>query len=339
MSAVPGTLIEKINSAFRACGVVPQSIGVAVSGGSDSAMLAVAAAEHARSSGLDLHLFHIHHGLQQSADEWAHRVHDLAHQLAVPCHSRRVLIDSQTGKGIEAAAREARYTALCDLAKKVGVRVILLGHHQHDQAETVLLRLLRGAGPEGLAAMANRTEREGIVYLRPWLTVDRTDILRVAQQYAVQTGWQFVIDPTNTDDRYARAAVRTRLAPVLDQRWPGWRDRLVRHAAQAAQTCEVLEEVAHADLQRLDFHEDNRSFSLRMWRELSAARQALVLRYWLDLHGLPMPTQSRLDDLMRQLRQVHALGFDRALSVRHAGSIIVCARGRVSVIDRSDATL
>lgn len=351
MLAFPDRLVQKIHAVLagefgssRACGApdpgtTRQRFGVAISGGPDSAMLAVAAADYATSCGLELHLFHIHHGLQRVADEWQHRVHDLAHQLAVPCHSRRVVVQSGSGKGVEAAAREARYTALADLARQAGVQVMLLGHHQHDQAETVLLRLLRGAGPAGLSAMSVRSEREGLVYLRPWLDVGRDDILQVADRYAQETGWQYVTDPTNTQDRYTRAAVRQRLAPVLDERWPGWRDRLVRHAEQASQTREVLDEVAHADLMALDFSEQDRSFSLLAWRGLSTARQALVLRYWLAMQGLMMPSQARLEELMRQLRQLHALGFDRALALKHAGATITCRQGRVMLLDEGGSTL
>ncbi len=326
-------LVKKIHQAVAALPSPPCVLGVACSGGADSAMLAVAASQYGASCGVEVHLFHVHHGLQASADEWLHRVHDLAHQLKLPCHSRRVHVDLSGGDGLEAAARNARYQALADMASAAGVRHMLLGHHQHDQAETVLLRLLRGAGPLGLAAMATQTERDGLVYVRPWLEMDRQQIIEAAQVYAQQTGWQYVTDPSNYQDRYTRAALRERLAPALDERWPGWRDRLARHARQSAQTAQVLDEVAAADLQSLDLGATDNSFSLARWRELSVARQALALRYWLARQGLPMPTDARLQDLMRQLRQLHALGFDRSMRVRHAGVEIVCQKGRVLVVE------
>ena len=324
-------LVLKIHQSLQTLASMPVHLGVAISGGPDSAMLAVAASQYAQRHSLDLHLLHVHHGLQQAADEWQHRVHDLGHQLMVPCHSRRVVVDRAGGKGLEAAAREARYTALCAMATQVGAGCVLLGHHQHDQAETVLLRLLRGAGPAGLAAMPAVTRRDAVVFIRPWLGVDRSAIIAAAQDYAARTGWQYVTDPTNTHDRYTRSALRERLAPALDERWPGWRDRLARHARQAAQTREVLDEVAAADLAALEYREHDRSFGLKAWRALSPARQALVLRYWLGIQNLPMPTEARLDDLMRQLRQLHAFGFDRTLRVRHAGVEIACVRGRVAI--------
>lgn len=330
----PDALIQKVRSAITALSPQPCSFGVAVSGGADSAMLAVAAAHYAAGHGLAVHLFHVHHGLQAAADEWLHRVHDLAHQLALPCHSMHVSVCATSGQGTEAAARDARYQALRCMAGVVGVNHIFLGHHLHDQAETVLLRLLRGAGPTGMAAMASAAERDGVVYVRPWLDVDRSQIIDAAKAYAAQTGWQYVTDPTNTQDRYTRAAVRERLAPALDARWPGWRSRLSRHARQSAQAAQVLDEVAAADLGSLDFDADDQSFSLAGWRLLSEARQALVLRYWLGQQGLAMPTEARLQDLMRQMRQLHALGFDRAMRVGHGAVDIVCHKGRVSAVQR-----
>jgi tRNA(Ile)-lysidine synthase len=304
---------------------------VAVSGGSDSATLAVHAAHHAQQAGVVMHLFHVHHGLQAAADEWLHRVHDLGHQLRVACHSLRVSVDTDSGLGTEAAARQARYDALHTLADKAGIETILLGHHRDDQAETVLLRLLRGAGPQGLAAMAAQTQRDGLTYIRPWLTVPRSHIADLAAQYARATGWVPVQDPTNTDDRYTRSALRTRLAPVLNERWPAWRETVLRHASQNADNQAVLDEVARNDWAGLEPDALNESFSLARWRQLSAPRQALVLRYWLASHGLPMPSQARLRELMKQLQTVHALGHDRDVCVRHAGSEIRCRKGRIAL--------
>src|SRR3546814_3114638 len=112
---------------------------------------------------------------------------------------------------MEAAARDARYAAFRQLADQCGVQAVLLAHHRNDQAETVLLRLLRGAGPTGLAAMAPVMQRQGLTYLRPWLGVDRERILSAARDYTRLTGWEPVHDPTNRDDKYTRAAVRERL--------------------------------------------------------------------------------------------------------------------------------
>lgn len=305
------------------------TVGVAVSGGADSAMMLVHAARIAVQRGVELHAFHVHHGLQQVADTWRDHVHELAQKLRIPCHSQRVSVDASLGDGVESAARTARYQALAAMAGKVGVKHILLAHHRDDQAETVLLRLLRGAGPHGMGAMAPEMIRDGLIFLRPWLEVSRSDIDQAASAFYQETGWKSVVDPTNSQDRYTRSAVRERLAPQLNDRWPGWQAALARHARQSRETVEILDELAAEDFASLEPAEDRLSFSLARWRELSHARQALVLRYWLDLHGHRMPTEARLKDLMRQMRQLHALGHDRAMNVKHGDVTIRCTRGRV----------
>jgi len=278
---------------------------------------------------LDVRLFHVHHGLQDAADSWVGQVRALGRLLDAPVDVARVSVDVRTGLGIEAAARAARYAAFASLAREHGVAAVLLAHHRDDQAETVLLRLLRGVGIEGMAGMARETVRDRVRYLRPWLEVDRSEILAQAGRWAQATGWQAVADPTNLDARYGRGALRTLLAPALDARWPGWRKQLARHARLAGETSALLEEVAQADFAGLAPSEDGRSFSLLAWRALTAPHQTLVLRYWLARHGVAAPTEAKLAELARQLRQLHALGHDRQMSVVHAGVRIRCVRGRV----------
>jgi tRNA(Ile)-lysidine synthase len=236
-----------------------------------------------------------------------------------------------SGAGIESAARDARYEAFRHMAQQVGLQHILLAHHRNDQAETVLLRLLRGSGPTGLAAMSSSMQRQGITYLRPWLDVDRAEILDQAERFREISGWSAVQDPTNADDKYTRAAVRERLVPALNERWPGWQGNVSRHARQSAEAQQVLDEIAAQDFAGLDPAPDASSFSLLAWRTLSPARQALVLRYWLSLQGVHMPTDARLKDVMRQLRGLHAMGHDRQMQVKHGGAWIRCIRGRVLV--------
>jgi tRNA(Ile)-lysidine synthase len=309
-------------------------IGVALSAGADSAMLALHAASAARRLGLRLHCFHIHHGLQAEADDWRDHAHRLATLLGAECHSRRVAVGVD-GRGMEAAARDVRYAALADLAAHAGAGHLLLAHHQDDQAETVLLRLLRGTGPLGLAAMRPVTERAGLVWIRPWLDQPRSAILDCARRFEALSGWRPVDDPSNADVRYARAALREGLAPVLDARWPAWRRTLARHAAQARDLSDWVAETARADWTGLDPGPDGRSFSLAAWRALPQTRQAPVLRHWLLGLGLRMPTEARLRAWLRSLREVHALGHDRDLRLLHEDVWIVVRRGRVLCVAKT----
>lgn len=307
------------------------AVAVALSGGTDSVALALVAAQVCAQRSQPLYFFHIHHGLMPEADAWAEHLAKFARELNVPLLVSHVQVDLGQGLGTEASAREARYEALASLAREHRVAALLLAHHQQDQAETVLLRLLRGAGVLGLSAMQEDVERQGLRLLRPWLDIERADLVAIASEYASRTGWQAVEDPSNADPQYKRGAFRTELVPVLEQHWPAWRKTLVRHARQAADVSEILDEVAALDWQTLEPGVSGQSFSLKVWRDLSPSRQALVLRYWLDQQQVAMPGERRLADLMRQLRKLHALGHDRELLWQHGSHTVRCLRGRVSL--------
>ena len=304
-------------------------VAVALSGGADSAAMAIAAAHVCQATCRPLHFFHIHHGLIAQADVWVERVRALADLLKTPLLVEYVKVAQDSGLGIEGAARESRYAALVAMAAQHQSQALLLGHHRQDQAETVLLRLLRGAGVQGLAAMHVDTERQGLRLLRPFLDIDRADLLAFVAAFTEQTGWLPIQDPSNTDPKYARGAFRTALIPILQAHWPAWQQTLTRHARQAAETVEILDEVAATDLAELDLNAADQSFSLKLWRELSPPRQALVLRYWLQRQGVAMPGDRRLADLLRQLRQLHALGHDRDLLWQHGQIALRCRQGRV----------
>ena len=304
-------------------------VALALSGGADSAAMAIAAAHVCQTSGRPLHFFHIHHGLFAQADTWVEQVNMLADLLNTPLFVEYVKVAQDSGLGMEGAARESRYNALFAMAAQHTSHALLLAHHRQDQAETVLLRLLRGAGIQGLAAMQADTERQGLRMLRPFLEIDRADLLAYVAAFTQQTGWLPIQDPSNTDPKYARGAFRSDLIPVLQAHWPAWQQTLTRHARQAAETVEILDEVAASDLSRLDTDPADQSFSLKLWRELSQPRQALVLRYWLQLQGIAMPGDRRLADLLRQLRQLHALGHDRDLLWQHGQIELRCRLGRV----------
>ena len=306
-----------------------QAVAVALSGGTDSAALALVAAQVCKQRAQPLYFFHIHHGLMSEADAWAEHLAELARTLEVSLFVRHVQVDLGQGLGTEASARQARYHALAELAGEHQVAAILLAHHQQDQAETVLLRLLRGAGVLGLSAMQDDVQRQGMRLLRPWLEIERVDLVAIVRAFTEHTGWQAVEDPSNADPQYKRGAFRTDLVPVLERHWPAWRQTLVRHAKQAVEATQVLNEVAASDWLTLEPDALGLSFSLKAWRLLSPARQALVLRYWFAQQQLAMPGERRLADLMRQLRQLHALGHDRELLWQHGSHAVRCLRGRV----------
>lgn len=305
------------------------SVAVGCSGGPDSTALAIVARDACRAMGRRLSLLHVHHGLQGDADAWVGSVRELGRLLDVPVSEQRVSVDLSLGDGVEGAARHARYTALAHMMQTTESDILLLAHHRQDQAETVLFRLFRGAGVHGLQAMQAQTERDGMVILRPWLDVDRQDILAVVNSFSAKHAWIPVQDPTNTDPSYARGVLRSRLIPEIAQHWPQWASSLSRHARQAAEACALLNEVADEWLFELDTDEAGASFSLKKWRSLGSARQVLVIRRWLEKQGCRMPSEARLAELVRQLQTVHAMGHDRALAWEHDGRLVRCMQGRV----------
>ena len=316
----------------------PQArIAIALSGGADSAMLALAAVAVAReASGAvwpvqPIRAFHIHHGLFSAADRWADDVRALCAGLDLPLDVVHVEVARDTGRGIEAAAREARYAAFAQLAAAADIDTLWMAHHRDDQAETVLLRLLRGSGVAGMGGMAEHSHRQGLTLVRPWLNIEHSVLREAATRFTEATGWVPVEDPSNADPAYTRAAVRTLLAPVLNARWPQWRGILARHARHMREADDILAEVAAEDLARIEPSPDGASVSLAAWRTLSAARQHQVLRHWLDRSGAPMPTDARLSELARQLRQLHSLGHDRQLRWQHGTFCIICLRGRICI--------
>ena len=335
-AAPPHGLTGPLAALAASIAVLPPGVPIAVacSGGLDSSALAVAAARLLRGGDHTVHLFHVHHGLAAQADQWSASVERLAALLVLPFSTRHVRVDTGMGLGVEGAAREARYEALNEMATEAGVAVILLAHHRRDQAETVLLRLLRGTGVDGMSAMRPDTMRGGLRLLRPWLEVDREQIAGLIGEFTGATGWIPVDDPSNTDPGYARGALRSALGPGLRAYWPAWEQALTRHARQAADVAAILDEVADHDLAALQCDPVDGSFSLRAWRALSEPRQALAMRRWLAGQGARMPGERPLSELLRQLRGLHALGHDRNLVWRHGALEVRCVRGRVVASSR-----
>ncbi|TBU95520.1 tRNA lysidine(34) synthetase TilS [Stutzerimonas kirkiae] len=261
-------------------------VWIAFSGGLDSTVLLHAmVALAARQRLPEVRAIHVHHGLQAVADAWVEHCQTVCLALGVELCVRRVRVDP--GSSLERAAREARYGAFQAL---LGPGELLLqAQHQDDQAETILYRLLRGAGVRGLAAMpASRPLAAGRL-VRPLLGVPRA----VLQAYAERHGLNWVEDPSNTDTRLARNFLRQEILPRLRRHWPQAPAVLARAAAQQAEAQVLLQELAELDLQScrmgppldwLDFP----CLDLDALRQLSSARQRNLLRHWLaDFGRLP----------------------------------------------------
>ncbi len=329
---MPDSLLYK--SLEQAIGQLPGDLklAVALSGGPDSSALAICADGVARRQNRSIVFFHVHHGLHADADAWTAKVRALAQALDRELDVRHVTVDLTGGFGVEGAARLARYQAIESMAAKRDVGAVLLAHHQQDQAETVLMRLLRGSGVSGMAAMAPITRRAGLYWVRPWLDVSRKDLLDCVSDYTERTGWLPVDDPSNLDGSLARGTLRAKVIPAVQSHWPAWQQALARHAQQAAQADRLLFRFGDRLLSELAIDTAAGTWpvlSLLQWRALDPDEQVLVLRVWLGQAGFQMPTDKRLVELVRQLRDVHALGHDRDLRWEQQDCMVRCIRGQL----------
>jgi tRNA(Ile)-lysidine synthase len=236
-------LQERVGRALRGLGVMPgHALGVACSGGPDSAALAHACLALARRGRLGpVTLLHVHHGLRPDASKDAEVVRALAEQGGGRVVIRDVVVDRGQAS-LEAAARDARYAALDGLAIELGLRWIATAHTASDQAETVLMRILRGTGVPGLAGIP---AARGI-YVRPLLDVTRTEI----EAYCRRLGVPAVSDPMNDDPAFLRNRVRHRWLPALRAENPRIDEALCKLAGAAAEERAVLAYAAETLLAR-----------------------------------------------------------------------------------------
>ncbi|MFM0213238.1 tRNA lysidine(34) synthetase TilS [Paraburkholderia sediminicola] len=309
-----------------ALSVLPASahIAIAFSGGVDSSVLLDAAVRVAGASRCVA--LHVHHGLSTHADEWLAHCDVFARARGVEFAAQRVEVPRDVGMSVEAAARDARYRALDAMCAARGIHTLWLAQHADDQAETVLLQLLRGAGLAGLAAMAPEYLPAGAsaVRVRPLLGLLRAQL----EQYASARNLRWIDDDSNADLRYARNALRHEVTPALAVHFPGFRDALARTAAHAASAQRLLDDLARIDLDGAG-RDEGRALAHDALLSLDDDRALNLLRYWMRMRGLVAASTARLVDALRQLREVGAAGEGHSLRIDHAGQALRSYRGLV----------
>lgn len=268
-------------------------VWVAYSGGLDSTVLLHALASQ-RVPGL--RAVHIHHGLQPLADDWVQHCQAQCQTLGLELSVLHVRVDDTHAAGPEAAAREARYAAFCGVMQAGDF--LVTAHHQDDQAETILLRLLRGTGVHGLSAMRPLLPFVPGQLWRPLLEVPRTKLLRYAQWHRLS----WIEDPHNQSPRYARSWLRKEIMPRLNQRWPTAQAQLAQAAAHSAEAADLLDELAQADLRTAALPEVNGGvLHIPAVQSLTPARRRNLLRYWLRHCGWPVPSTAMLARLQDEV--------------------------------------
>ena len=263
---------------------------VAFSGGVDSTVLLTALCRLGMQSRLAA--LHVDHGTQADSRAWADHCRSVAAALGVDYRTRRVSVDERLGLGYEAAARRARYAALSELLAPG--EVLLTAHHADDQLETLLLRLLRGAGVTGLTAIAALRFMDGVRLGRPLLGFSRAQVLAQAEHW----GLDWLEDPGNADLSHDRNFLRAEVVPRLTGRWPAARRTAGRFARHMREADGLLEVLAALDLG----HEAHAASMERgPLRALDADRQRNALRFAIRARGLPVPSASQLEELRRSL--------------------------------------
>jgi len=273
--------------------VVPgQGLCLALSGGRDSVVLLHLLHKH--SSGYPLRAMHIDHGLHPDSAAWANICGEMCASLGVPLVTRKVSVDRNSGLGLEAAARDARYSAF--VQQLAPNELLVTAHHRNDQVETLLLQLLRGAGPHGLAAMPQLGFQYQIPVLRPLLTVSANVIRAFANAQRIK----WVDDPSNSDLSLDRNFLRHEIIPRLEQRWPKAQRSMARAARLSGETAAILDQLADDDLRSLQA--GNRLDLLGLQR-LPQSRQRNAVRRVLRQLGLPVPGERQLTLLLATMHE------------------------------------
>ncbi len=297
---------------------------VALSGGVDSVallhLLVQLRATPACRGRLRLRAVHVDHHLQSASGEWRAQCQRIANVWRVPLTICDATIHLKKGESLEAAAREARY-ALLQSSVAAG-DILLTAQHQDDQLETVLLQLLRGAGPAGLAGMFEVGTLGANQMLRPLLTLPRTQLLRYAQQHKLS----WIDDPSNSDLRFDRNYLRARVLPALRERWPSAAATVSRSARHLAEAAALLTVMARSDLAAISCGD---AIALASMAALSPARQRAVTRLWLTQRGCSTPDEVHLARIVSELPAARA---DANPLVRWPGGEVRRYRGLLLVV-------
>lgn len=268
--------------------VEQQNFLVAYSGGLDSHVLL-----HLMSGIPDIAVraVHIDHGLQDVSPWWSRHCRDICSDFGIPLERVSLNLDVPSGQSIEAFARNKRYEAFADLLETD--EVLLTAHHQNDQAETLLIQLLRGAGGAGLAAMPMITGFSAGQHFRPFLNLSRKQLEAYADYYDLN----FVEDTSNADMRFDRNFLRHQVLPQLIDRWPGSVGTLSRAAMLQGETQRLLDSYVSQDLESmLGFVEGTLSVELIL--QCQPERRRALIRHWVADSGFRYPSSKKLQHII-----------------------------------------
>ena len=285
-------LLQKLAALSEGAGQANRYV-VAFSGGLDSTVLLHALATRAGERDIPIIAVHVDHGLHEDSSDWSAHCKAVAISLGVDFINERVRVENISGHGPEAAAREARYRVLAALLEHGDW--LLTAHHQDDQAETMLLNLIRGSGPAGLAGIAAiRTFADGSL-VRPILDVRGASL----RDYAESKGLSWIDDPSNADQKFDRNFLRHEIMPRLASRWPDAARRLQRSSRIAGDAATLLSELAAIDAATLGDRLDR--LQIDRLCALPTARQRNVLRYAIRQLDLAIPSEGHVQKILDEV--------------------------------------
>ena len=292
---------------------------LAYSGGVDSTVLLHLLAQVRGRLASPLSVIHVDHGLQAESPDWAAHCVAQCAALGMPCLSLAVDASPVAGQSPEAAARDARNRAIAAALPPRGL--LLTAHHRDDQAETLLLQLLRGSGVEGLAAMPRWREWEQGWLGRPLLASGRAEILAYAERH----GLRWIDDPSNALPHADRNFLRQQVMPLLQTRWPSAAVAIARSAAHCGAAAESLRQQVGLWLDQA-LGDGGFSLDLGLLLRLPDDDASRLLRAWLRRHGIDMPATRRLEELRRQAVQA---GDDGVMAIAVGDRAVRRYRGRL----------
>ena len=302
----------------------PSILAVAFSGGLDSTVLLHATIQAHGAN--NVYAFHVHHGIQKEADQWQQHCQAVSKKLKCKFDTRNVKLNKSSN--VESQARNLRYQALSEMCEAHHIQDLLLAHHLDDQAETVLIQLMRGAGVAGLSAMplvkAHHITQNIIHLWRPFLNLRRRELEAYAKEH--QLTW--IEDPSNQDESYRRNAIRQSILPALEKHQPGATENLARSAKHLANAHELLNQLADIDLGLIETKEGLSKTNLVRLYKTNQARASNALRRWLHKNQLAYPSEERLTAWWSEL--LHAR-VDSNLQWEHDQKLIRLWRGQLTM--------
>lgn len=296
---------------------------VALSGGIDSTALLDLLNSLSKSLQFTLSAVHVDHGISHNAKQWSNFCCNLCRTLNIPITITHLKISKEPGNSLEATARTARYQVF----NRLSADFVVLGQHQDDQAETLFLQLLRGAGTRGLAAMPVARKQESAKaprILRPLLDVPRSNIV----QYAKEKRLSWINDESNENIAFDRNFLRHEIFPLLKKRYPNYAKTFLRASRHLAEASHLLDEIAEQDNRKCMV---GGKLQLKYLRELSLPRANNLLRYTLSRQGISQPSTKKMADILQQL---FTAGTDTKLHIPFGNAAFRCYKGAVNILTR-----